>query len=132
MRQATLCFLGLVGAQLPSPASADGFGPAQLSEAARQGDLAKVLGVQPAGVSEARGYNLHAAGPASGFILGRYVQGARAWTFPVLGVYAACDPGTCISVLRLGAAARRGTAAPRAASAARSRSCALGGKARSL
>lgn len=85
----------------------EGFGPAQLSEAARKGDLAKVLGVQPAGITEARGYNLQAAGTASGFVLGRYVQGARTWTFPVLGVYAACQTGTCISALRLGAAARR-------------------------
>lgn len=107
MRPIALWLLGVVGAALPSPASADGFGPAQLSEAARKSDLAKVLGVQPAGVSEARGYNLHAAGAASGFTLGRYVQGSRAWTFPVLGVYAACETGTCISALRLGAASRR-------------------------
>ena len=105
--QAALGFLALFCVLSPSPASAEGVGPAQLPEAARKGDLAKVLGVQPAGVSEARGYDLQAAGMVSGFTLGRYVQGGRAWTFPVLGVYAACATGTCISALRLGAASRR-------------------------
>lgn len=107
MRSVALFFLGFVCAQRPSQVCADGFGPAQLPEAARKADLAKVLGVLPAAVSEPRGYTLHTAGTTSGFVLGRYRQGQRTWTFPVLGVYAGCAAGSCISALRLGAAVNR-------------------------